>query len=159
MSQYIYFFIKGADQFYPIYEGSRSTQIAQLAHGAPYEKLRAMNSAEILDILKEVDERADSLARRIAYEHDLQHQIATFNNAADEKVRAIDESNERVRELEDEQTELEEARGFYETLLGMVYARRDSQLYSDKAVPLTYGQYIYVGWETGFNPTFENIAD
>lgn len=147
MSQYIYFFIKGTDRFYPICESSRSTEIAQLAHGAPYEKLRAMTSSEICDILDEIDEFTGNIARRIAYEHDLQHQIATFNNELDEKMRAIEESNERVRELEDEQEDLDDARSFYRSLSKMLEVATDKD------------NYIYVGWEIGLEPTFEDIAD
>lgn len=158
MSQYISFYIKGNDRFYPLLELSRNHTLAQFCRMMPYEKVRAISVEGLKNLLKEVTDQIDKEHKYLRDKEALQRQISTFNNSIEEKLEVIDRLHEDIDEINENLEDLYVVRGAFITLLWAAECAADTQFYSD-APRLDGDKYIYAGWEVGTNPSFEDIEE
>lgn len=140
MSAYIQFFIRHEDTFLPIGVFSRNNVIYQVFDDvAPWGKLRPISEMHLNDvdnIIKSlIKEGEDALARE-AEEEKL---IASFNNSVEEKLMALADRDEFVKEVKDDIKNAEAAQRYVWTLRDIF----ESIEYTD----FNKKPYIYVGIE------------
>ena len=159
MSSYINFFIRSEDKFLPLSDFSRSSEIYQRLHNnVPYEKLRALTYNELDSIEDDIIEDKRKYTNLISeYKKEIEL-IATFNNSAEEKLEAINSIESMIKDIEESISELNFAKGWFNSLCIILYSARD---YTDENYNhlVDADKYIYAGVETPCVPTLEDIKD
>lgn len=154
MSEYISFFIRrGQNNFIPLFTFSRNVSIFQsFRYALPYERVRAISLNELENKELEFKRRSDDVIKRIGRLKEERALIASFNNTVDEKMDALQDNAECIKEYEEE---LEDERRALYTIVALIdiieNIRFDKEW--DKDV------YIYGGIEVGDDITAEDVIE
>lgn len=154
MSEYISFFIRrGQNNFIPLFTFSRNNSIFQsFRYALPYERVRAISLNELEDKELECERRSDNVIKRIDRLKEDRALIASFNNTVDEKMDALQDNAECIKEYEEE---LEDERRALYTIVALIdiieNIRFDKEWNKDV--------YIYGGIEVGDNITAEDVIE
>jgi len=158
MSSYLYFYVKGADRFYPLLSVSRNHPLYKYFSNVPYEKVCAVSFAQLEAVSDAVD---DAISRENEYlqRREARKQlVATFNNSIEEKNEEIFKLEEEELEIKEEINELRHAGSIAAILYNAISCAMGSN-YGEEGAQLNPDQYIYAGFETGYNPSFEDIVE
>ena len=159
MSSYINFFIRSDDKFLPLSDFSRSSEIYQRLHNdVPYEKLRALTYDELDSIEDDIIEDKRRYEYKIKeYEKEI-NLITTFNNSAEEKLNEIESVKETIKDIKEEISELNFAKGWFNSLCRIIDSASD---YTDENYNhlIDADKYVYVGVEVPCVPTLKDIEN
>ena len=158
MSQYIHFFVRSTDRLLPIYTTSNYSPIYRFfGDYAPYEKARALSMQELQNIREEIDIRIGEWTRRIEDERTNFQLIASFNNSIEDKIEALENARDSIRENEEFVNEMKEALAFTSFLMD-IYNEADDTKYEDETARLNPNKYLYFGIECG-TPSIAEIEE
>ena len=158
MSQYIHFFVRSTDRLLPIYTTSNYSSIYRFfGDYAPYEKARALSMQELQNIREEIDIRIGEWTRRIEDERTNFQLIASFNNSIEDKIEALENARDSIRENEEFVNEMKEALAFTSFLMD-IYNEADDTKYEDETARLNPNKYLYFGIECG-TPSIAEIEE
>lgn len=140
MSAYIQFFIRHEDTFLPIGVFSRNNVIYQVFDDiAPWEKLRPISEMHLNDVDNIIKGLIKEGEDALACEAEERKLIASFNNSVEEKLIALADHNEFIKEIKDDIKNAEAAQRYVWTLRDIL----ESIEYTD----FNKQPYIYVGIE------------
>lgn len=140
MSQYLHFFARHDKEFVPIADYSRSTQVYGEVN-APYEKIRAIDEAELRAIAERLRVGKIFAKTQIEAANRRLKLISDANNSLEEKLEAISAELEVIEEYEDDIQTLDRYAVEFDFIANMAY-----------------NNDIFVGVEIG-DPTAKDIID
>ena len=160
MSEYMNFFIKGTDRYYPIGSYNRASFIFSAFYSfAPYNQVRALDEKTInsvindtKDALNELDEREASYKNRIEI-------IKGCSNSVEEKMEQIEIELELLKETEQIKEYLQEVIDFCNFLSGIIEEISFGEYYKDVGNIITADSYVYVGIEVPNWPQFDEVEE
>lgn len=154
MSEYISFFIRrGQNNFIPLFTFSRNSSIFQsFRYALPYERVRAISLNELEDKELECERRSDNVIKRIDCLKEDRALIASFNNTVDEKMDALQDNAECIKEYEEE---LEDERRALYTIVALIDIIENIRFNKDWNKDV----YIYGGIEVGDDITAEDVIE
>lgn len=157
MSQYIQFYIKGIDSFYPIATFSRSTKIYEMfrEEGAiPFEELVPITNKRLEYVCDGCRNRIEVINKNISnYKETIAH-IDKWDAPISDKIDAIDTYKEYIEDCEETLREFETVRGFVAFLYGLI-EEADGTKYESDIETLNPNTYVWAGIEVGY----PNIED
>lgn len=159
MSQYVEFYLRVGDRFAPILTRSRSTNLYQMvSHAVPYEGIRALNKDDIRGFTEDARAEVRRIEENIARQREQLAMIPHFDNTVDEKLQAIDGTQDYIEDLEQEAACARSDLAFFQMLDDMWEEAEQTKWYKDEHPEgaIDPNKYIYAGVECGF-PTLEDI--
>jgi len=157
MSQYIQFYIKGIESFYPIATFSRSNLIYEMFRdegGVPFEKLIPITNKQLGWVCDGCRNRIEAVNKTITNYKEKIARIDKWDAPISDKIDAIDTYKEYIEEEEETLRELETVRGFAAFLYGMI-EEADGTKYENDIETLNPNTYVWAGIEVGY----PNIED
>lgn len=156
MSQYIHFFTRVNNIFIPISTFPRDSAVYHVFSAAPYEKIEKLT-------LDDIKRAADALENDCRYwDEQLQKNerrkniIATFNNSAEEKLKAIEDCEQEHQNLMQFADEAQYGLNFCVFLLDML---DEFESYAEHQKDQTKNcPELYYGVEIGY-PTVDDIKE
>ena len=122
MSQYIEFFVKSKeDNFTCIASFSRSNNIYQaLANIVPYEKICKLTHTLMANAIEKLQETLVKYRRmNLAYQSEITN-ICTFNNSVEDKLMAIEDITNNIREIDEDIDTLDNDIKYLQVLQSMI---------------------------------------
>lgn len=157
MSQYIQFYIKGIDSFYPIATFSRSNKVYEIfrEEGAvPFEKLAPITNKQLGWVYDDCRNRIEAVNKTIANYKEKIARIDKWDAPISDKIDAIDTYKEYIEEEEETLRELETVRGFAAFIYGLI-EEADGTKYESDIETLNPDTYVWAGIEV----EYPNIED
>ena len=154
MSQYIHFFIKAKDDYYPIGTYSRSDIIYQIFNEiAPYEKIRAITGDELNTLISEAKDEIEYNRSQIAAYNEKIEWLKGAHLELDECLDTLEEYMQYRNDHERTIKEIESGISFINHLKAILEDAYDDNHYTDDVSRFWIGEdaYIYFGIECG-NP-------
>ena len=159
MSEYIHFFIRGNDGFYPIGTFSRSNFHYKYFHRfAPYEKVAPLSAANILQVYYDVKRDAEECEETIKKYKETIKLIASMEGSIEERISYITEYQNDIASAEQMFDLLHRFQGFVDFLSEIVGVAQDFQ-YEESLKSIGSDRYVYVGIETGYDITDDMIEE
>ena len=160
MSEYINFFIKGTDRYYPIGSYNRASFIFSTFYSfAPYERVRALNEKTINSIINDTKNALDELDEREASYKNRIEIIKGFSNSVEEKMEQIEVELEFLEETELTRERYQEVIDFCNFLLGIIEEISFGEYHKDIGNIVTADNYVYVGIEVPNWPLFDEVEE
>ena len=147
MSQYINFFVKGIDSFYPIASYSRADEIYQRFDGhVPYGSVAPVCELTISRVKHEIDRELETIKEDIDSNKIFLSELREWKNSMDEKMDQYMIIQSNFHELNEQAEDLRRARMFADFLYGIM-EEADNTKYNDEIETLDSAHYIYAGIE------------
>lgn len=113
MSQYINFFIKHNNDFAPIAEFSRNSEIFQsFLDFAPWEKVSHLSNRDLSFIYREIKDKIDEYKKDINKKREMIDKVCSFTNSVEDKLDYIESYTSTIEALKDILNELYYAKHF-----------------------------------------------
>lgn len=155
MSQYINFFIKGIDSFYPIASYSRADKVYRYFENyVPYGSVAPISELTISRVKREIDGELETIKEDIDSNKIFLSELREWKNSMDEKMDQYMIIQSNLHELNGQAEDLRRARMFADFLYGIMEEAEDTK-YNDEIETLDSAHYIYAGIEC----EYPNIDD
>ncbi len=160
MSEYITFYIKGTDRYYPIGTYSRADFIFSAFYSfAPYNQVRAIDEKSINSIINGTKNALDELNEREASYKNRIEIVKGCSNSVEEKMEQIEIELESIREIKQTRERAQEVINFCLFLLGIIEEISFGEYYKDIGDIITPDSYIYVGIEVPDWPRIDEVEE
>lgn len=152
MSTYIYFYARRGDTFIPLTEGSRNSKLFEItSHRALFnEKIVPYSGKNRLLDISTLKEEIVRIEKAIRENEKLADKIILMNNKIDEKVAMIDDVVDENKALREEIAEIENT-------ITRLYFINEIDTNIDIANDNKVRDNIYIGIETGYDVTVDDI--
>lgn len=157
MSQYMQFYIKGIDSFYPIATFSRSNKIYEMFRdegAVPFEKLIPITKERLEWVYDGCRNRIETINKNILSCKEKIARIDKWDAPILDKIDVIDNYKECIEDCEETLREFETVRGFVAFLYGLI-EEADGTKYESDIETLNPNTYVWAGIEV----EYPNIED